>query len=142
MKIKEDLTLTRLAKAGIYNEKETANIVVKALQDYKIIKDGDDYQGLSIEDLQVDSVTYQRYISLLVRLSTQLRAKYASVRKFVPKLIVIGNGSCPACGGDTIVIEGDYRHTGGDGYFTPREYKTLWEEFECVKCKNRDYESD
>lgn len=49
-------------------------------------------------------------------------------------LVLMGCGDCPECGGEMEVVDGEYRCCGGDGYLTPYEYETVWEEKKCSNC--------
>lgn len=46
----------------------------------------------------------------------------------------VGEGDCPICGGTMEVVDFEERCVGGDGYITPLEYKTIWEEKLCPVC--------
>lgn len=46
----------------------------------------------------------------------------------------MGEGDCPICGATMEVVSFEERCIGGDGYTTPYEYETLWEDKICPCC--------
>lgn len=50
------------------------------------------------------------------------------------KLVLVGKGDYPVCGGEMEVTDADYKCCGGDGYLTPYEYEPIFEEKTCKHC--------
>lgn len=62
-----------------------------------------------------------------------VRVKYAHIEALM-ELRFVGDGDCPICGGEMEVVDYEERCVAGDGYNSPYEYETIWEEKLCPVC--------
>lgn len=132
MRIKESKYLSSLAKEANMTEEQLSKALINELVSRELICDDvANYGNLLLEcfepDIQVSDV-----VGLLNSIGIKdVKSNHITWLVFMK---IIGDGDCPDCGCEMVTEDADYRYTGGDGYSTPLEYESIWEEKVCRNC--------
>jgi hypothetical protein len=132
MKLKKNEQLQYLAQRA---NKEMAIVekqIVCAVIQSRIVEDCPDNYGQSIYDCFIRVVFTSEIRNILKNVGI-IEVNEDDIDAFFD-LVLFGHGDCPMCGGEMEITDGDYKNIGGDGYLSPFEYATLWEEKTCKNC--------
>lgn len=72
--------------------------------------------------------------SVFLKLIKNTREKFNELKANMLELVIMGDGDCPFCGGETEFFDGEKKDIGGDGYVTPKEYKWISRMDKCTDC--------
>ena len=132
MRIQESKHLSSLAKEANMTEEKLSEALTNELVNRGLVSDDVANYGNWLCDSLEPDTSVSDVVGVLNSIGiNDVRSKHVKCFLF---LKIIGDGECPDCGGEMETIDGDYRHTGGDGYLTPLEYEPLWEEKVCRNC--------
>lgn len=134
MRIKESDLLKQLATDSGKTANQVAEIIISELLKNKVIEDTPENWGVSVLNAINEDVTKEQIANCYTAISEALGVYIKGIDFIIPYLDLMGNDDCPECGGEMKVTDGEYKHTGGDGYTTPMEYDPIWEERTCKHC--------
>lgn len=132
MKFKLTASLDNLANESGLSISEFTQIVISQLIKSEAIEDIPDLWGSTVKDA-IDGDTQ---VKTLVDILYSTGISIVTNRHFdaLLELVIIGEHDCPKCGGEMEVIDGKYKRTFGDGYMTPYEFESEWEDKKCTNC--------
>lgn len=132
MRIKESKYLSTLAKLANMTEEKLSETLINELVERKLISDDEANYGNWLTDCLEPDTSVSDVVGVLNSIGiNDVRSKHIN---HLLSMVIIGDGECPECGGEMETIDADYRCTGGDGYSTPLEYESIWEEKVCRNC--------
>lgn len=132
MRIKESKYLSTLAKLANMTEEKLSETLINELVERKLISNDEANYGNWLTDCLEPDTSVSDVVGVLNSIGiNDVRSKHIN---HLLSMVIIGDGECPECGGEMETIDADYRCTGGDGYSTPLEYESIWEEKVCRNC--------
>jgi len=132
MRIKESKYLSSLAKEANMTEDQLSETLINELVSRELISDDEANYGSELLDCLEPDTSVSDVVNVLNNVGIKdVKSKHIN---HLLSMIIIGDGECPDCGGEMETIDADYRYTGGDGYLTPLEYESIWEEKVCRNC--------
>lgn len=132
MRIQESKELSSMAIFVNMTEDDLSEALINELVSRELVCDDEANYGSELLDCLEPDTSVSDVVGVLNNIGiNDVRSKHIN---HLLSMIIIGDGECPDCGGEMETIDGDYRHTGGDGYSTPLEYEPLWEEKICRNC--------
>ena len=132
MIVKQSNELSFLANAAGKTEKEVSKQIVGELLKNEMVCDEPECWGYNIFDCIEKDIAISDIVKIIK--STGIKVVKSDHLDAFFELVLMGCGDCPECGGEMEVADGEYRRCGGDGYLTPYEYETVWEEKKCSNC--------
>ena len=137
MKIRESKELRYIANAAGRTTEDAADVMIEAMIKNGIIYEDPEIWGQEVgENLErgvnEPDVTLKNLVDVVK--ATGIETVTSRHIEALTKLVLMGNGDCPECGGEMEVIDGAYDCTGGDGYYSEREYSPIWETRRCLHC--------
>lgn len=135
MKIYKNDKLEMLAEAAGRSADEVSVVLVAELVSAGIIPDGSEAFGTTIESHWMDwfnEKSIEEIVGILHKAGIQ--AVHCYHISALMRLHFLGEGDCPVCGGVMEVMDAERVCVSGDGYNSPREYETLWEDLCCPHC--------
>ena len=129
MKIEDSKYLEFLADEAGKSEDEVSDIIVDQLINEKGMLDEPENYGLSIDECDF-------MISEIAGMLHKIGIGYVKSKHVdaFGMLVIMGDGDCPYCGGDSEILEEEVRCVGGDGYEIQPEYESLCETHKCNVC--------
>lgn len=131
MKIKNNKELALLASVSKQSAESLSDKIVSELINGNIIITNRINWGEPIANCTGPEVKMSDIAGIMERAG--IAGKSTHFSEFI-RLIVMGDGDCPECGGDTEVVDGRYKQTGGFDYDSEPEYTTIWERCRCTNC--------
>ena len=132
MRIKESKYLSTLAKLANMTEEKLSETLINELVERKLISDDEANYGSKLIFCLEPDTSVSDVVGVLNSVGiNDVRSKHVTWLVFTK---IIGDGECPDCGGEMETIDSDSRYVGGDGYSTPLEFETTWEEKICRNC--------
>ena len=135
MKIKETKELQTLAQIANMSVADFSAAVVAGLAhiiDEDVAAMIDEGWGETIKNTLDGKLPIDRVIEVMNAVGI-VNVRYDNFGLFMG-LILLGDGDCPECGGEMERTDGEEKRVGGDGWETPFEYATIWEERTCTNC--------
>lgn len=135
MKIYKNDKLEMLAEAAGRSADEVSTILVAELVSAGIVPDGSEAFATTIESHWMDwfcEKTVEEVVGILRKVG--IRVVTCHHINALLGLRFMGEGDCPVCGGVMEVMDAKQVCVSGDGYNSPREYETLWEDLCCPHC--------
>ena len=121
MRIQESKELSSMAKFVNMTEDKLSEALINELISRGMVCDDEANYGSEL----LDCLEPDTFVSDVVNVLNNVGIKDVKSKHInhLLSMIIIGDGECP-----------DYRCTGGDGYSTPLEYESIWEEKVCRNC--------
>lgn len=127
IKYHSDLALLSLVSQKS-NDEFSEKLIEKLVEKEFLFDDSENY-GKTIGSVIDGTLKISVFTSVLRALNIPLRSEY--ILKIL-SLKIKGFGGCEECGGEMVVIDGEYRNWGGGD--SPDELIPIWEEKECSIC--------
>lgn len=132
MIVRQSNELSFLANEAGKTEKEISKVIVSELVKNEMVYDEPESWGCNVFDCIDKDILVSDVVNIIRKTGIKV-VKSKHMDAFLA-LVLMGCGDCPECGGEMEVVDGEYRCCGGDGYLTPYEYETVWEEKKCSNC--------
>lgn len=135
MRFKIDENLNRVAAAKADRPETVAVELCAAMIDAGLIEDPNDHWGESVL-----IATGPRYVKDVCAVFA--RFLYGDEKRSIPadlfdafcRLIVVGDGDCPHCGGELKFVETEGHELNDGDYYTPNSYVIDNYVYRCVEC--------
>ena len=132
MRIQKSKYLSSMAKFVNRTEDKLSEALINELISRGMVCDDEANYGSELLDCLEPDTSVSDVVNVLNNVGIKdVKSKHIN---HLLSMIIIGDDECPDCGGKMETIDADYRCTGGDGYSTPLEYESIWEEKVCRNC--------
>lgn len=137
MKIRESKELRYLANAAGRTTEDAADVMIEAMIKNGITYEDPEVWGQKVGDnlersINEPEVTLKNLVDVVK--ATGIETVTSRHIEALTNLVLMGDGDCPECGGEMEVIDGSYECEYGDGYYSEREYRPIWETRRCLNC--------
>lgn len=133
MKIKDCKELRAIAKECNRTAEEVSEIIVENLTEAGIVCGDPIEWGSSLGELaKCADLTIKEVSTFISDLGvSRVQSRHIDM---LSRMILLGDGDCPVCGGEMFIIDSDLERCGGDGYSTPYDYEVLSVDKRCPHC--------
>ena len=132
MILKQDENLAVIANRAQKDVAEVAHILTQGLINAGLIKDDEEYYGLTIKEC-VDGDTPVKTIVDIIQ-QTGITIVVDTDYDAICKCVVMGDGDCPECGGEMELWDCEGHEISSGDRDVPPEYVHDWEQWRCPVC--------